>query len=235
MKIIITSLLVFILLIVSLSALCPLTNPLQKVVVGKEYTLIMCTDDCPGDCPSSYICKSSVFTQTEACCIGDNMPDCLDVCTIKEYACTTDDECCDHNCDNSHCCNMGDVYVTSCCSPGDTGCKCTASNTCTLSADWCDVANGKYCCPLGSEWDPVFKKCVAHDPCYSSSTSYINYCYFRANNAPSPQKSWWITPNTCIPRPSSQACCYVGTGLYGYVDPNSPYYYWHTEQAIVVY
>lgn len=96
------------------------------------------------------------------------------------------------------------------------------------------ISNG-HCCPLSSEWNSLSGSCILHDPCYTSTYSG-SYCYFMAPNSPAPMSTWWNNPFTtlCI-RVTNQACCYNNTGLFGYILPSDPFYFWHQLENIVVY
>jgi hypothetical protein len=128
--------------------------------------------------------------------------------------------------------------------------SCVAENgAATLPSECCAglYLNGTHCCQKGWEWDPVYLTCIEQDPCYRSG-SYSDWCIYRAPNClaslgctAGPQPLWWGTPFNayCVidelsPQPD-MACCFVGAGLFGWVDSADEFYYWHEEQEIVVY
>jgi hypothetical protein len=90
-------------------------------------------------------------------------------------------------------------------------------------------SNG-HCCAKGFSWDGV--SCEHSEPCYSSSSNPL-YCNFLAPNYANPT-SWWSDTILCNRIATSQACCWVSDGLFGYVSIDS-FYHWHTLQDVTVY
>jgi hypothetical protein len=118
-----------------------------------------------------------------------------------------------------------------CCSPemaATTDAQCKACNV-----NWY-LSNG-HCCEKAYGWVSALGMCTFHDPCYALSNP--GFCNSMAPNSLLPMSTWWdnpfITLIGCIASDRS-ACCYNGTGLYGYL-PGEQFYYWHEGRSIIVY